>query len=323
MERRRVGASGLRVSELGLGTMTWGRDTDEIDAAEQVRDFLDAGGSLLDTAASYADGDAERVIGTLLSGKVDRRELVLTTKAGIRTEARADGPGRVVDASRGALLDSLDESLARMGTDHVDLFLVACPDPHTSLEETAGALRIAVTSGRARYVGLSNHPGWATARAAGFLDPDVGLTAVELEYSLLQRGVERDVLPAADAVGAGLLAWSPLGRGVLTGKYRRAIPADSRAAGALAGFVQPYLEESASAVVEAVATAAEGLGRTPGEVALAWLLEREGVASAIVGARTPAQLRSSLQAASLELPYEVHAALDDVSAPVIGYPERW
>jgi aryl-alcohol dehydrogenase-like predicted oxidoreductase len=210
-----------------------------------------------------------------------------------------------------------------MGTDHVDLFLVACPDPHTSLEETCNALRIAVTTGRARYVGLSNHPGWATARVATLLEPDVGLAAVELEYSLLQRGVERDVLPAADALGAGLLAWSPLGRGVLTGKYRRAIPADSRAAGALAGFVQPYLEGSASAVVEAVATAAEGLGRTPGEVAIAWLLEREGIASAIVGARTPAQLRSSLEAATLELPYEVHAALDDVSAPEIGYPERW
>jgi aryl-alcohol dehydrogenase-like predicted oxidoreductase len=324
MERRRVGRSGLRVSELGLGTMTWGRDTDEIDAAEQIRDFLDAGGTLVDTAASYADGDAERIVGTLLSGKVARDELVLATKAGIRSESRSDGgSGRVVDASRGALLDSLDESLLRMGTDHVDLFLVACPDPHTSLEETCNALRIAVTSGRARYVGLSNHPGWATARVATLLEPDVGLAAVELEYSLLQRGVERDVLPAAEALGAGLLAWSPLGRGVLTGKYRRAIPADSRAAGALAGFVQPYLEGSASAVVEAVATAAEGLGRTAGEVAVAWLLEREGIASAIVGARTPAQLRSSLEAVTLELPYEVHAALDDVSAPEIGYPERW
>lgn len=323
-----MGRSGLRVSELGLGTMTWGRDTDELDAGEQVRDFLDAGGTLLDTAASYADGDAERVIGSLLAGKVDRSDVVLVTKAGIRTDDRpgaAARPGaKVVDASRAGLLDSLDASLRRLGTDHVDLFLVACPDPNTTLEETCSALRLAVTSGRTRYVGLSNHPGWAAARAASLLEGDVGLAAVELEYSLLERGVERDVVPAADALGLGLLAWSPLGRGVLTGKYRRSLPADSRAASPhLAAFVQPYLDGVSSSVVEAVATAADGLGRAPLEVALAWLLARDTVASAIVGARTPAQLRTSLAALDLALPYEVHAALDDVSAPEIGYPERW
>ncbi len=324
-----MGRSGLRVSELGLGTMTWGRDTDEIDAAEQVRDFLDAGGTLVDTAASYAEGDAERIIGSLLQGKVDRSDIVLATKAGIRHDSRPGasprpGNGHVVDASRAGLLDSLDASLARLGTDHVDLFLVACPDPNTTLEETCSALRLAVTSGRARYVGLCNQPGWAAARAASLLEGDVGLAALELEYSLLQRGVERDVLPAADALGMGLLAWSPLGRGVLTGKYRRGLPADSRGASPhLAAFVQPYLDGLSSAVVEAVATAADGLGRAPLEVALAWLLARETVASAIVGARTPAQLRTSIAALDLDLPYEVHAALDDVSAPEIGYPERW
>lgn len=323
-----MGRSGLRVSELGLGSMTWGRDTDELDAAEQVRDFLDAGGTLLDTAASYADGDAERVIGSLLAGKVDRSDVVLVTKAGIRTDDRpgaAARPGaKVVDASRAGLIDSLDASLERLGTDHVDLFLVACPDPNTTLEETCSALRLAVTSGRARYVGLSNHPGWAAARAATLLEGDVGLAALELEYSLLERGVERDVMPAADALGMGLLAWSPLGRGVLTGKYRRGLPADSRGASPhLAAFVQPYLDGPSSAIVEAVATAADGLGRAPLEVALAWLLARETVASAIVGARTPAQLRTSLAALDIALPYEVHAALDDVSAPDLGYPERW
>lgn len=323
-----MGRSGLRVSELGLGSMTWGRDTDELDAAEQVRDFLDAGGTLLDTAASYADGDAERVIGSLLAGKVERSDVVLVTKAGIRTDDRpgaAARPGaKVVDASRAGLIDSLDASLERLGTDHVDLFLVACPDPNTTLEETCSALRLAVTSGRARYVGLSNHPGWAAARAATLLEGDVGLAALELEYSLLERGVERDVMPAADALGMGLLAWSPLGRGVLTGKYRRGLPADSRGASPhLAAFVQPYLDGPSSAIVEAVATAADGLGRAPLEVALAWLLARETVASAIVGARTPAQLRTSLAALDIALPYEVHAALDDVSAPDLGYPERW
>ncbi|MEL7975141.1 aldo/keto reductase [Isoptericola sp. F-RaC21] len=321
MERRQMGRTGLRVSELGLGTMTWGRDTDDLDAAEQLRDFVDAGGTLVDTAATYGDGDAERVIGSLLQGKVSRDDVVLCTKGGVR----AGRSGARVDASRAGLLADLDASLARLGTDHVDLFLVACPDPATPLAETVSALRHAVTSGRARYVGLSNHPGWASARAATLLEADgTGLSALELEYSLLQRGVERDVAPAADALGLGLLAWSPLGRGVLTGKYRRAIPADSRAASAhLAAFVDPYLDAAASSVVEAVATAADGLGRAPLEVALSWLLARDGVASAIVGARTPAQLRASLAAVDLELPGEVHAALDDVSAPEIGYPERW
>ncbi|MFD6176127.1 MULTISPECIES: aldo/keto reductase [unclassified Isoptericola] len=321
MERRQVGRTGLRVSELGLGTMTWGRDTDDLDAAEQLRDFVDAGGSLVDTAATYGDGDAERLIGSLLDGKVARDELVLCTKGGVR----AGRSGARVDASRAGLLADLDASLERLGTDHVDLFLVACPDPATPLAETVSALRLAVSSGRARYVGLANHPGWAAARAATLLEADgTGLSALELEYSLLQRGAERDVAPAADALGLGLLAWSPLGRGVLTGKYRRAIPADSRAASAhLAAFVDPYLEAAASSVVEAVATAADGLGRAPLEVALAWLLARDTVASAIVGARTPAQLRASLSALDLDLPGEVHAALDDVSAPEIGYPERW
>lgn len=316
-----MGRTGLRVSELGLGTMTWGRDTDELDAAEQLRDFVDAGGTLVDTAATYGDGDAERVIGSLLDGKVARDDVVLCTKGGVR----AGRSGARVDASRAGLLADLDASLARLGTDHVDLFLVACPDPATPLAETVSALRLAVTSGRARYVGLSNHPGWASARAATLLEGDgTGLSALELEYSLLQRGAERDVAPAADALGLGLLAWSPLGRGVLTGKYRRAIPADSRAASAhLAAFVDPYLDAAASSVVEAVATAADGLGRAPLEVALAWLLARDAVASAIVGARTPAQLRASLAATDLDLPGEVHAALDDVSAPEIGYPERW
>ncbi|NNU28768.1 aldo/keto reductase [Isoptericola sediminis] len=323
MERRQVGGSGLHVSALGLGTMSWGRDTDADDAAQILRAFLDAGGSLVDTAAAYGDGDAEQMLGDLLDGPVAREELVIATKAGVR-----HGPeGTRRDASRGGLLGELDASLQRLGTDHVDLFLVACPDPVTPLEETVSALRLAVTSGRARYVGLSNFPAWASARAATLLESTdgIGLAALELEYSLLQRGLEREVGPAAAALGLGLLAWSPLGRGVLTGKYRRSVPADSRgASNRLAGFVEPYVEDAgAASVVEAVATAADGLGRAPLEVALAWLLARPQVASAIVGARTPVHLRGATGAVDLDLPAEVHGALDDVSGLSLGYPERW
>jgi len=319
MEHRRLGRTGLQVSWLGLGTMTWSRDTDEHEARELLHDFVDAGGTLVDTSASYAQGGAEKLLGSLLGTVVARRDVVLATKAGVRRTA----DGAVVDASRGALLDALDGSLARLGTDHVDVWLVQTPDPRTPLEETASALRLAVSSGRARYVGLSNHPGWQVARVASLLQGDPGLAAIEAEYSLLQRGIEREALPAAQALGAGLLAWSPLGRGVLTGKYRRTVPADSRGASRhLAGFVQPYLTSASAAVVEALATAAGGLERTPAEVALAWLRAREGMSSAVVGPRTPAQLCQLLAADELELPELLVTALDDVSMPTLGYPER-
>ncbi|KGM01980.1 aldo/keto reductase [Cellulomonas cellasea] len=319
MEQRQLGRTGLRVSHLGLGTLTWSRDTDEHEASEQLRDFVDAGGTLVDTSASYAEGGAEELLGSLLDRMVPRDDVVLCTKAGVRRTPS----GGVVDASRGGLLRTLDASLRRLGTDHVDLWLVQTPDPRTPLTETVSALRIAVTSGRAQYVGLSNHAGWQVARAATLLGEDVGLAAVEAEYSLLQRGIEREVLPAAAEMGVGVLAWSPLGRGVLTGKYRRTIPADSRAASPhLAGFVEPYLGAESLSVVEAVATAAAGLDRTPLDVALAWLRVRTQVTSAIVGARTAAQLRGSLAAEDVVLPPEILHALDEVSAPELGYPER-
>ena len=318
MEERLLGGTGLRVSALGLGTLTWGRDTDEHEAASQLQTFVDAGGTLIDTAGSYADGASEEVIGSLLGSVVARDDVVLCTKAGVRQTSR----GGMVDASRRSLLSGLDASLARLGTDHVDLWLVQSPDPRTPLTESVGALQHAVESGRARYVGLANHAGWQTARAATLLEPTHRLAAVEVEYSLLQRGIEREVVPAAAELGAGILAWSPLGRGVLTGKYRRTIPADSRAASAhLAGFVEPYLGAAGAPVVEAVCTAAEGLGCSPLDVALAWVLGRPGVTSAIVGARTVGQLRSALDV-DLALPMEIQRALDEVSAPPSGYPER-
>lgn len=329
MEQRRVGRTGLTVSSLGLGTLTWGRDTDEHEAAEQLEAFLEAGGTLVDTAASYGGGRAETVIGGLLGSAVGREDVVLVSKAGTRAHRTADG-GRVVDASRGTLLDTLDASLTRLGTDHLDLWLVQSPDPATPLEETVGALDHAVRTGRARYVGLSNYPGWATAQAATLLGPAVagvgapGLAAVEVEYSLLQRGVEREVVPAAEALGAGVLAWSPLGRGVLTGKYRHGVPASSRAASPhLRGFVEPYLNDRAHGVVEAVTTAASGLERAPLEVALAWVRDAPGVSAAIVGARSAAQLRGVLAATDLELPAPIRAVLDEVTALLTGYPERF
>jgi aryl-alcohol dehydrogenase-like predicted oxidoreductase len=322
MEQRMLGRSGLKVSRLGLGTMTWGRDTDEHEAADQLKAFVEAGGTLLDTAAGYGDGKSERLIGQLLASVVDREDVVLATKAGI---SRRTGE-RVVDTSRRALLDALDGSLQRLGTDHVDLWQVHTWSDDVALEETLGAVDHAVTTGRARYAGISNYSGWQTAQAVTFQQAWPGrspLISTQMEYSLLQRGIEREVLPCAAALGLGVLPWSPLGRGVLTGKYRTGVPADSRAASPhFAAFIERYLDDRSRSIVDALHTAAEGLDAAPVEVALAWVRDAPGVSAPIVGARTAAQLRGSLTSERLTLPAEIRSALDDVSAPPIDYPER-
>ncbi|WP_151774683.1 aldo/keto reductase [Streptomyces abyssomicinicus] len=322
MKQRHLGRTGLRVSRIGLGTLTWGRDTDEHDAAELLKAFWEAGGNLVDTADIYGGGEAEYLLGRLIADLVPREDLVISTKAG-----SVPDPERRVDGSRGHLLAALDASLARLGTDHVDLWQVHAYDEDTPIEETLQALDIAVTSGRARYVGVSNFCGWQLARAATWQLAAPGartaLAGTQLEYSLLQRGVEREVLPAARELGIGLLPSSPLGRGVLTGKYRTGTPADSRGASEhLAPFVAPYLDDAAGRIVDAVATAADGLAVTPLQVSLAWIRDRPQVTAPIVGARTAQQLEAALSVETLTLPDEICRALDDVSAPVHRYPDH-
>jgi aryl-alcohol dehydrogenase-like predicted oxidoreductase len=314
MQQRYLGSTGLKVSRLGLGSMTWGRDTDEHEARDQLVSFVEAGGTLLDTAAGYANGDSERVIASLLGDVVPREEIVLATKAGI---SRLRGE-RETNASRGFLLSSLDASLKRLGVDHVDLWQVHTWVDDTPLEETLGALDQAVSSGRASYVGISNYTGWQSARAATWQRAVPGravLASNQVEYSLLSRAVEAEAIPAAQALGLGILPWSPLGRGVLTGKYRTGTPADSRAASPhFSSFVGRHLNERSQRIVEAIARAGEGLGWTPLEVALAWVRDRPGVTAPIIGARTAEQLKASLLVEECELPAEIVSALDDVSA---------
>ena len=313
MKQRRVGNTGLTVSRLGLGTMTWGRDTDEHEARDQLVAFCDAGGTLLDTAHTYAGGASEELIGQLLGSVVARDEVVLATKAGVGVRRKE----RVFDTSRGYLLQCLDTSLQRLGVDNVDLWQVHVWSDETPVEETLSALDIAVSSGRASYVGVSNWSGWQTALGATWQRAVPGravLATNQVEYSLLNRSPEAEVVPAAVACGMGILPWSPLGRGILTGKYRSGTPADSRAASAhLSGFVDPMLTERNSSIVEAVFRAADGLGWSPLEVALAWVRDRPGVTAPIVGARTAAHLKGSLGVEECELPAEISDALADVS----------
>jgi aryl-alcohol dehydrogenase-like predicted oxidoreductase len=323
MEARHLGRTGLRVSRIGLGTLTWARDTGERDAADQLKTFWEAGGTLVDTADVYGDGGAEYLLGRLLEGLVPRRDLVLATKAG-----SVPDPDRRFDCSRGHLLAALDASLERLRTDYVDLWQVHAFDLATPLDETLQALDIAVSTGRARYVGVSNFSGWQLAKAATWQLAAPGtrtrLASTQMEYSLLQRGVERELLPAAVDLGLGLLPSSPLGRGVLTAKYRRCDPPpDSRGASEhLAPFIAPYLDETAGSIVDAVSTAADGLAVSPLLVALAWVRDRPGVTAPIVGARTAAQLTEALSVEGLTLPDEICRALDDVSAPVHRYPDQ-
>ena len=314
MELRTLGNSGLLTSRLGLGTMTWGRDTDEHEAADQLKTFLDAGGNLIDTAAVYGDGDSERVIGGFIGTMVRREDLILATKAGI---SFASGE-RVVNNSRTSLLADLDKSLARLGVENVDLWQIHTWDQNVPLEETLSAMDIALSSGRARYIGVSNFTGWQLARAATLQNPIFGkapIVSIQSEYSLLNREIENEVMPACSEMNIGTLAWSPLGRGVLTGKYRSGTPSDSRGASPhFSGFVSPYLDERSNRIVNAVCVAAEGLGYSPLEVALSWVRDGIGVSSAIVGARTAAQLRGALTVEEIKLPDQVRAALDEVSA---------
>jgi len=313
MELRQLGRSGVRISRLGLGTMTWGRDTDEHEAAEQLRFFLDAGGNFVDTAAVYGDGDSERVLGGLLGVLIPRDEIVIATKAGISFKTGE----RKVDNSRTSLLADLDKSLARLGTDYVDLWQIHTWDEKTPLEETLGAMDYALNSGKARHVGVSNFSGWQLARSITLQNPLFGKASVistQNEYSLLNRRVEREVLPACIELGVGFLAWSPLGRGVLTGKYRSGMPSDSRGASPhFSAFIDPYLDERSSRIVEAVMVAADGLGLSPLEVALAWVRDCPGITSAVIGARTGAQLRGALGSETVTLPMPVREALDEVS----------
>jgi aryl-alcohol dehydrogenase-like predicted oxidoreductase len=294
--------------------MTWGRDTDEIEAADQCRAYLDAGGNFLDTAATYGDGDSERVIGGLIGTLFNRDDVVIATKAGVTFH---DGV-RSINASRHHLIAELDRSLTRLGTDFVDVWQIHSWDESTPLDDTLSALDYAYTSGRARYVGVSNYSGWQIARAATKQQSNsmkAPLTTVQNEYSLLNRDAEIEILESAHECGLGFLAWAPLARGVLTGKYRKGVPSDSRgAAPHFAKHIEPYLDSRSSRIVEAVAVAAEGLGYSPLEVALAWVRDAPGVTTSLIGARTGAQLRGVLKSEEISLPEIVRNALNDVSA---------
>ena len=312
MKTRRVGTSGLSVSRLGLGTMTWGADTPIADARAMLRAFVEAGGNLVDTAPAYGQGVAEKIIGKIIHTDLRREDVVIATKGGFGVH----GGQRSVDTSRGAMLDDLAASLRRLHTDHVDLWQVhAWGD--APLEETLAAMDHAVSSGMARYAGISNFIGWQTARAATWQQAAPNRTPLvsgQVEYSLLARRAEIEVLPALQAHGMGLFPWSPIGRGVLTGKYRSGLPRDSRGASNHFGwFVHPYLETKSRAITDAVVRASQGLDLRPEQVAMLWVRDAPVVTAPLLGARTLEQLLPCLDIDDITLPEPIIAALDDVT----------
>ncbi|MGY4101213.1 aldo/keto reductase [Nocardia sp. R16R-3T] len=325
MEQRTVGRSGLRVSRIGLATHTWGAHTDTDDAAVQLVAFAEAGGTLVDTSPAYAGGAAQRILAELLGDLVSRDDLVLSGCAGVApriTPAPVDPtvpepePVRPsVDTSRRALLRQLDRTLLELGTDYLDIWHVAAWDPATPLDEVAATLDFAVRSGRVRYAGARGFNAWQVASLAAVAP----ITVAQTPYSLLTRDTETDFIPATQHHGVGLFATAPLAGGILTGKYRDGVPADSRGADeATAAEIRHRLDDHATRVVEALVTAADGLATSPLAVALAWIRDRPGIASMIVGARDIGQLTGVLAAETLELPRAIAAALDDVSARAAG-----
>jgi aryl-alcohol dehydrogenase-like predicted oxidoreductase len=312
VEYRKLTNTDLAVSRLGLGTLTWGRDVTAPVARKLLHSFVSVGGNLIDTAPIYGSGMAERIIGSLMRHDVPREQLLIATKSGF---SGSDTAGS--DMRRETLLADLAGSLKRLGTDYVDIWQLHAWDER--IDEALDALNYALSRGMTRAVGVCSFVGWQLGTAATMQTLSVTdaaqLTVASSEYSLLARGAEVELLPAAKYHGLGFFAWAPLGRGVLAGRYAAgAVPIDSRAASpGFEWYVEPYLNTKSAAVVDAITHAAEGLGMELPQVPLLWVRDAPGVSAVLLGARTPEQLQPYLVAEDQTLPDEIISALDDIT----------
>jgi len=326
MEYRMLGSSGAVVSTLALGTMTFGTETDEVGAHAQLDQYLDAGGNLIDTADVYSAGVSEQIIGRWLASRTGARdEIVLATKGRF---AMGRGPNDL-GLSRRHLGAALDASLRRLGVDEIDLYQIHAFDPLTPLDETLRFLDDAVRAGKVRYVGLSNFTGWQLQKAVDLAEFR-GLSrpvTLQPQYNMLVREIEWEIVPAAQSAGLGLLPWSPLGGGWLTGKYRR----EERPSGAtrlgenpdrgVEAYDRRSRVERTWDVVDAVRAVSTERGVSMAQIALAWLVDRPTVTSVILGARTLEQLDDNLGAAELHLDAGETERLDAASDPAAAdYP---
>lgn len=326
LEVRQLGSSGLRVPVLSFGTGTfggsgplfgaWGR-SDADEARRLVDVCLEAGANLFDTADVYSDGASERMLGEAIKGRRDA--VLISTKTGLPT---GDGPGDW-GVSRSRLIRQVEASLRRLGTDYIDVLQLHALDASTPVEELLATLEALVTSGKVRYTGVSNYPGWQLMKALAAADRDrrPRFVAHQVYYSLVGRAYEHDLMPLGVDQGVAALVWSPLGWGRLTGKIRRGapIPEGSRLHETVA-FAPPVDDEHLFRVVDALETIAGETGKTVPQIAINWLLQRPTVASVIIGARTEEQLRQNLGAVGWSLTPTQMATLNTASDVLPPYP---
>jgi aryl-alcohol dehydrogenase-like predicted oxidoreductase len=334
-----LGKSGLRVSPMCLGTMTfgteWGWGAPE-DTARRIFDaFLDAGGNFVDTANGYTNGRSEEMVGKFMKDK--RERVVLATKYTFNTQ-----PGNVNAGGNGRknLFASLDASLRRLQTDYIDLYWMHAWDGVTPVEEVMSTMNDLVRAGKIRAIGLSDTPAWYLARAQTLAELRgwERVAATQLEYSLIERNIEREHVPAAMELGIGLLPWSPLGAGLLSGKYQRHAEGGGKGEGRLEitkaqpapGTNAPTVRrpgdrftEANFKVVDGLVAVAKELDRSPAQVALSWITKRPGVVSTIIGATKPEQLRENLEALALDIPASLAAKLEELSRPPLVFPYRF
>ena len=326
MEYRLLGRTGMPVSAYGLGTMTFGAETGEDESLAQLDAFVAAGGTLVDTADVYAGGASEEIVGRWLRERPSdvTDSVVLVTKGRFPSANTHGSEG----ASRRHLRRALEASLRRLGVDHVDVYLTHAWDPLTPLEETLRFLDDAVRAGQILYGGVSNYVGWQLQKACDLARAHNWSVPIALQpsYSLLVRDIEWEIVPAAIDNGLGVLAWSPLGGGWLTGKYGREAPSGPSRLGedpgrGLEAYDRRAQRDQTWQILDAVRAVAAPRGASPAQVALAWVAQRPGVSSVLIGARSIEHLTDNLQAAHLHLTQEEMAALDAASAPHVGdYP---
>jgi aryl-alcohol dehydrogenase-like predicted oxidoreductase len=318
-----LGRSGLRVSPLCLGTMTFGEDhgwgSSPADSAAILAEYLDRGGNFIDTANLYTNGHAEKIIGDFFAGDGQRRDrsVIATKFFGNLHPGDPNGGG----AGRKAILHQLEASLRRLQTDYVDVYWLHNWDRTAPIEETLRALDDIVTAGKARYIGFSDIPAWKVAEAQTIarFRGWAPIIALQLEYSLLERTSEGELVPMAQALGLGVMPWSPLRSGYLSGKYTRGA-AVTAAVDTKRGALRGGPKDEDYRVIDAVAAIATELQTTSAAVALAWVIGRTGIASTLIGARTEEQLRDNLRALDVTLTAAQRATLDEVSQPKLAFP---
>ncbi len=325
MKYRYLGNSGLLVSRVCLGTMTFGMEgwgCDRATAIDITNAFVEAGGNFMDTADMYSVGVSEEMLGQAISNH-NRNDLVLATKCWFRMRESPNAKG----LSRKHICEAIDASLRRLQTDYVDLFQVHGPDPFTPLDETLKTLDDLVRAGKVRYIGCSNYYGWQIAKANGICDrlQLARFVSGQHMYNLLRRDVEREILPACVDQGMGMLCWSPLAGGMLTGKYeqQQGPPAESRV-GLRADIDLPrYWNDESFQIIEDLKAVADATDKTPAQVALAWLLHDRRVTAVIAGARTREQIQASLVVGDWDLSDDFHQRLSDSVPFQCGYPGDW